>query len=76
MKIKFLIILGMSLALSGCMGSVSKKEPHSDPLSISGQGNRAIANFEFQSKNSEKALASERHVTRMMAWINISTDQP
>ena len=71
-----LIILGMSVALSGCMGLVSKEEPHPEPQSISDQGNRAINNFEFQGKKSKKELASERHVTRMMAWINISTDQP
>ena len=76
MKIKFLIALGLSVALSGCMGIVSGKEPHPEPQSISDQGNRAITNFEFQGKNSKKELASERHVSRMMAWINISTDQP
>ena len=76
MKIKFLIALGMSVALSGCMGTVSGKEPHPEPLSISAQGDRAITNFEFQGENSKKELASERHVSRMMAWINISTDQP
>ena len=76
MKIKFLITLGMSVALSGCMGIVSEKEPHPELQSISDQGNRAITNFDFQGKNSKKELASERHVSRMMAWINISTDQP
>ncbi len=75
MKIELLIALGMSVALSGCMGVVSGKEPHQEPQSISAQGNRAITNFEFQGKNSKKELASERHVSRMMAWINISTDQ-
>lgn len=68
MKIKFLIILGMSVAMSGCMGIVSEKELHPEP--------QAIANFEFESKNRKTQLASERHVSRMMAWIHISTDQP
>jgi len=49
-----LIILGMSVALSGCMGLVSKEEPHPEPQSISDQGNRAINNFEFQGKKKLK----------------------
>ena len=76
MKIKFLIILGMSVALSGCMGIVSEKELHPEPQAISDHGHRAITNFEFESKNRKTQLASKRHVSRMMAWINISTDQP
>ena len=76
MKIKILIILGMTVALTGCMGIVSEKETPPEPQLISAHENRAITDFEFQAENSEKDLASERHVTRMMAWINISTDQP
>ena len=76
LKIKFLIILGMSVALSGCMGIISENESYPEPQSISDRGNRAITNLEFQGTNNKKALASERHVTRMMAWINISTDHP
>jgi len=75
MKIKFLIALGLSVALSGCIGVVSEKGSHPEALSISDKGNRAITSFEFHGKNSKKELASERHVSRMMAWINISTDQ-
>ena len=45
-----LIIVGMSVALSGCIGIVSETEPHPEPQSISDQGNRAINNFEFQGK--------------------------
>ena len=71
-----LIIVGMSVALSGCIGIVSETEPHPEPQSIAANGNRVITNFGFQGKNSKKELASERHVTRMMAWINISRDQP
>jgi hypothetical protein len=74
LKIKFLI--GMSVALSGCMGIISENKSYPEPQSISDRGNRAITNLEFQGTNNKKALASERHVTRMMAWINISTDHP
>ena len=56
MKIKILIALGLSVALSGCMGIVSGKEPHPEPQSISDQGNRAITNFEFQGKNSKSLM--------------------
>jgi uncharacterized protein YceK len=76
MKINFLIILGISVALSGCMGIVSEKEPHPQPQGMSSDGNKAITNFEFEDKHNKNQLAGKRHVTRMMAWINISTDQP
>ena len=76
MKIKFLLILGLTVALPGCMGIVSEREAPPEPQWMSAHENRAITDFEFQGENSEKELASERHVTRMMAWINISTDQP
>ena len=61
MKIKTLIIIGLLVTLSGCMGIVpdndlSAKEPSA-------------------SNNGKKALANERHVKRMIAWINISTEQ-
>jgi hypothetical protein len=62
MKIKTLIIIGFIVALSGCMGIVPDSDLSPKAQSVSDNGN--------------KALAKERHVTRMMAWIDISTDQP
>lgn len=76
MKIKFLIILGVSVALSGCVGSLAENKSYPEPQSLSARGDKAINYLEFQGTNDNKALASERHVTRMMAWINISTDKP
>ena len=76
MKINFLIIIGSFVALSGCMGNIAEKELSPKTQSVSDNGNKAITNFEFHDKYNNKALAKERHVTRMMAWINISTDQP
>lgn len=76
MKIKFLIILGVSVALSGCMGRLAENKSYPEPESLSARGNNAITYLEFQGTNNNKALASERHITRMMAWINISTDKP
>ena len=76
MKIKFLIALGLSVEVSGGLGPVSRKEPNPEQLGIAAQGERALPAVEFEGENSKKELASERHVSRMMAWINISTDQP
>ena len=76
MKIKILIIIGFFVALSGCMGTALDNDLSPKAQSVSDNGNKAITNFEFQDKYNDKALAKERHVTRMMAWIIISTDQP
>ena len=76
MKIKILIIIGFFVALYGCMGIVPDNDLSPKAQSASDNGNKAITNFEFHDKYNNKVLANERHVTRMMAWINISTDQP
>ena len=76
MKIKILIIIGFFVALSGCMVIAPDNDLSPKAQSVSDNGNKAITNFEFQDKYNDKALAKERHVTRMMAWIIISTDQP
>ncbi len=76
MEIKILIIIGFFVALSGCMGIAPDNDLSPKAQSASDNGNKAITNFEFHDKYNNKVLANERHVTRMMAWINISTDQP
>jgi hypothetical protein len=76
MKIKIFIIIGFFVALSGCMGIVPDNDLSPKAQSVSDDGNEAITNFESHDKYNNKALAKERHATRMMAWINISTDQP
>ncbi len=58
------------------MGIVPDNDLSPKAQSASDNGNKAITNFEFHDKYNNKVLANERHVTRMMAWINISTDQP
>jgi hypothetical protein len=74
MKIKILIIIGLFVALTGCMGVVAEKDVTPETRSIIDHEEKKVANVENFDTFENKRLTNERRVARMMAWVDISRD--
>ena len=71
MNNKFLVVLGFLVILSGCAGSIDRKEISQNVTHIYGQDINLI--LPEQSGNID-APKNIQYITHMMAWINISSD--
>jgi len=74
MKVETLIIIGLLVALSGCMGIVAEKELSQKTQSVSSHRNKSITNFKPHDMYVENGHTNEQRIESMMAWITISTD--
>ena len=74
MGIKTLIIIGLFVALSGCMGTVAEKELSKKTQSDSGHSNKSMTNSKTHDMSVENGLTNERRIASMMSWIKLSTD--
>ena len=74
MKTKHLNIIGLSVALSGCMGIVTEKELSQKAQPASDHRYKVISNYQLHDMHGKNGPSNERSVASMMDWIKISTD--
>jgi hypothetical protein len=72
MKSRMLIMIGLFIVLTGCMGIVEEKELPSSTQSVSWYKNEVIANVKSYDTSENNRLTNERRIARLMDWINIS----